>query len=70
MPHENEGAQHLGRETSNQDCRETSKLIRFDQLVEVDAKKLHCNAQMIAEIEMLVHLDDVVLVVRILKELM
>lgn len=43
-----------------------SELVCLDQLVQVHAQKPHCNAQMVAEIEVLRHLDNTVLVVRIL----
>ena len=44
------------------------EVVRLDELVEVDAQELHCDAEMATEVEVLGHLDDVVLLVRILPK--
>ena len=66
VTHQREGLQHLACEPSNETGREAMEVVRLDQLIEVDAQELHRNAQMATEVEMLGHLDDVVLLVRIL----
>ena len=58
--------QHLTRETANEPGRETMEVVRLDELVEVDAQELHRNAEMSAEVEVLRHLDDMVLLLGIL----
>ena len=44
------------------------EVVRLDELVEVDAQELHCDAEMATEVEVLVHLDDVVLLLRVLSQ--
>lgn len=66
VTHQREGLQHLACEPSNETGCEAMEVVRLDQLVEVDAQELHRNAQMATEVEVLGHLDDVVLLVRIL----
>ena len=68
MPHQGQRSEHLACEPSNERRRETCETIRLDQLVQVDTQELHRNAQMATEVEMLGHLDDVVLLVRILPK--
>ena len=42
------------------------EVVRLDKLVEVDAQELHRNAEMSTEVEVLRHLDDMVLLLGIL----
>ena len=42
------------------------EVVRLDELVEVDAQELHRNAEMSAEVEVLRHLDDMVLLLLVL----
>ena len=68
MAHERERLQHLTCEAANEASREPMKVVRLDQFVKVNAQELHRNAQMTTEIEMLRHLDDMVLLFRILSQ--
>ena len=54
-------------ESANEDSGETRKAIGLDQLIQVNTKKFHCDAKMIPEVKVLVHLDDMVLLLRILS---
>lgn len=60
--HESERGEHLGREPPDEDRREAAELVGLDQLVEVDTQKLRDNAEMAPEVEVVRHLDHVVLV--------
>ena len=66
VSHQRERLQHLVRKPPDETGREPMEVVRLDQLVEVDAQELRRNAQMATEVEMLRHLEDVVLLVRIL----
>lgn len=68
VTHQRQRQQHLTCEPANQCCRETDKSIGLDQLIKIDAQQLHGYAQMISEIEVLCHLDDMVLFIRILRK--
>ena len=61
-----ERVQKLGREDLDQLRAEALELVLFDELVQVDAQQLHRNAQVVTEVEVLLHLDDMVLFVGIL----
>lgn len=69
MTHQHKRTQHLDGEATNEDGRKTSELISLDEFIEVHAEKLHRNTKMVAEVKVLGHLDDVVLVVRILDRI-
>lgn len=56
----------MAREPSNECCREPDKTVRLDQLVEIDAKQLHGNAEMASEIKVLNHLCNMVLLISVL----
>jgi hypothetical protein len=58
--------EHLVGEPTDQSSRKPNKAICFDKLVEVNAQKLHHNAQVATESEVLVHLDALMLVFGIL----
>lgn len=66
MTHQGQGSQHLTSESPDESCRESDKAVCLDELVEVDAQQLHGDAQVTAEIEVLSHLDHMVLLFRIL----
>ena len=67
VAHKNERTQHLDGEPSNEDSGETSELVRLDQLIQVDAQQLGRNAKVSTEVEMLCHLDNVVLLLVVLQ---
>ena len=67
VAHQGQGQQHLARESTNQCRREACKAVRFDQLVQINAQKLHSNAEVISEIEMLRHFYDMMLLIWILR---
>ena len=66
MTHEGERLQHLACEPADKTGCEAMEVVRLDELVEVDAQELHRNAEMSAEVEVLRHLDDMVLLLGIL----
>ena len=67
MPHQAQRHEHLTSEPSDERRREAYKPIRLDQLIEVDAKQLHRDAEMASEVEVFRHFDHMVLLVRILQ---
>lgn len=66
MAHQVERGEHLTCEAANQCSREAHKIVGLDELVKVDTEELHRNTQMVAEIEVLRHLDDIMFLFRIL----
>jgi hypothetical protein len=66
VPHQGQWHQHLARETAYEACCETNKTVCLDELVEVNAQKFHGNAKVASEVEVFRHLDDVVLLIRVL----
>ena len=67
VPHKSQWLKHLTRKTTNQRRSEPDKTIRLDQLVQVDAQKLHRNAQVTTEVEVFCHLDNMMLLIVVLK---
>lgn len=67
MTHENKRQEHLGSEPPNERSGESNKSVRLYELIQVDAHQLHCNTEVIPEVEMVVHLDNVMFLVGILK---
>lgn len=57
----------LHREASDEDGRESSELVRLDELVEVDAEQLRDDAEVSSESERVDHPNDKVLLVGILQ---
>ena len=43
------------------------EVVRLDQFVEVDAQELHRYAKMATEVEVLGHLDDMMLLIGVLR---
>lgn len=68
MAHECQRSKHLRGESSDQCCRKSSKAVRLDQLVQVDTEQLHGDTQMVSEIKVFSHLDDIVLLIGILDD--
>lgn len=66
LAEEDEGLKHLNGEAPDQGCRKAGKAIGLDELVEIDAEELRCNAEVIAEVEVLGHNDDTMLLVGVL----
>lgn len=66
MTHQGQGSQHLTSEPPDESRRESDEAVCLDELVEIDAQQLHGDAQVTAEIEVLSHLDHMVLLFRIL----
>ena len=48
---ERKGPEDLDRETTNERGRKAGKAVGLDQLVEVDAERRGCDAEMISEVE-------------------
>lgn len=66
LPHQRQRHQHLTREATNERGRESNESIGFDQFVQVNTQQLHRDAQVIAEVEMFSHFDNMVFFIRIL----
>jgi len=66
MTHERKGQQHLAREPANKGSRKPNKAICLDQLVQIDAEQFHGYAEVVSEVEMFIHLDDVMFFIRVL----
>lgn len=59
----------MARESPNQRGGEADEAIGFDQFVQVDAEQLHRDTEMIPEVEVLSHLDDMVLLFLVLRNI-
>jgi hypothetical protein len=68
VAHESQRSEHLGRKSTNEGSSKANKAISLNQLVQVDTKQLHSNTQMVSEVEMLSHLDDMMFFIRVLSE--
>ena len=66
VAHEDEGEQHLAREAPDERSREADEAVRLDEFVQVDAEKFHRDTEVVTEVEVLRHLDDMVLLLGIL----
>lgn len=60
--------QHLHRKPPDQACREAHKVVGFDEFIEVQAQELGDNAQVASEREFFDNLDEIVLVLGVLRE--
>lgn len=67
MPHQAERQYHLACEASYQSGGEPNKPVCFDQFVEIDAQQFHGDAEVIAKVKVLSHLDDMMLFFLVLK---
>lgn len=67
MPHEGQRQQHLACETTDEGSRKSYEAIGLDQLVQVDTEEFHGDAQMVSEIEMFRHFDNMMFFIGILK---
>lgn len=67
VTHKDKRHEHLRGEPSDQRGCESNKCICFDQFIKIDTHQLHCYAQVIAEIKMIIHFNDVMFLIRILK---
>ena len=67
MAHKRQGLQHLASESPDETSRETMEVVSFDQFVEVNAEELHGDTQMVTEVEVFSHLDDMVFLLRVLQ---
>lgn len=61
VSHERQRKEHLTCEASDESSGEANETIRFDELIEVDTEEFHRNAQVVSEIKVFSHLDNVVL---------
>jgi hypothetical protein len=66
LSHQRQGHQHLICEAANERGRESDESIGFDQFIQVDAQQFHCNAQVIPEVKMFSHFDNMVFFIRVL----
>ena len=67
MAHKRQRLQHLASESPDETSRETMEVVSFDQFVEVNAEELHGDTQMVSEVEVFSHLDDMVFLLRVLQ---
>jgi hypothetical protein len=65
-PHELQRSEHLNSKSSNQRCRESTKVVGLDQFVQVDTEQLGDDTQMTSEIKMIRHSNHVMFVLWIL----
>ena len=68
MSHQNQTLQELNGESSNEGRRESSERVGFDEFVEVDAEEFGSDAEMVSEVEVFGHSDDVVFLFWVLEE--
>jgi len=61
MAHQAQGHDHLTGEPPNQGGREAHETIGLDQLVQVDTEQFHGDAQVVSEVKVFCHLDDMML---------
>ena len=69
LAHQHEGREHLACKPSDKRRCESGKPIGLDEFVQVDAQELGDDAKMVAERKVLIHLQDVVLLLGILNKL-
>ena len=67
MTHERKRHQHLACEAANKGSGKAHETICLDQLIQINTEEFHGNAKVVSEVEMFSHLDDMVLLLRILK---
>jgi hypothetical protein len=58
MPHQAQRHYHLAREAPYQSGREPNKPVCLDQFVQIDAEQFHSDAEVIAEVKVFSHLDN------------
>lgn len=67
VTHERKRHQHLTCKSPNKGSGKSNETVCLDQFVQIDAKQFHGYAKMISEIKMLSHLDDMMLLIRVLQ---
>ena len=67
LSHKQQRLQHLTGKATDERGGETVEVVRFDQLIKVDAQQLHRNTQVTTEVEVFSHLDDMVLLLSVLS---
>jgi len=67
VAHQAQGHDHLACESPNQRGGEADETIGLDQLVQIDTEQLHRDTEMIPEIKVLRHFDDMVLLFLVLR---
>lgn len=67
LTHQHKRCKHLGRESTNKRRREPGESVGLDELVQVDAQQLSDDAQVVAERKVFVHLQDMILLLGILR---
>lgn len=67
MAHQAQGHDHLACESPDQSCGEADKAIGLDQFVQVDAEQFHRDAEMVPEVKVFCHLDNMVLLIMVLR---
>jgi hypothetical protein len=65
-PHELQGREHLDSESPDQRRRESAKVVRLDQLVQVDAEQFGDDTKMTSKVEMIRHSNHVMFILWIL----
>lgn len=66
LPHQDKRAEELGCESTDEGGGEPCEAVGLDELVEIDTEKLGSDAKMVSEVEVFSHLDDIVLLIRVL----
>jgi hypothetical protein len=65
-PHELQRRQHLDSESPDQRRRESAKVVRLDQLVQVDTEQFGDDTKMTSKVEMIRHSNHVMFILGIL----
>lgn len=65
-PHELQGREHLDSESPDQRRRESTKVVRLDQLVQIDTEQLGNDTKMTSKVEMICHSNHIMFILWIL----
>lgn len=69
VSHECQRLEHLTCEPSDQCSTKSNEAVRLDELIKIDTEQLHRYTQVIAEVKVFSHLDNMMFLVRILYAL-
>ena len=68
MPHQRERLKHLAGEAPDESGGEAHETVGLDELVQIDAQQFRSDAEVVAEVEVLRHLEGMMLLLLVLKE--
>lgn len=67
LAHQHKRREHLAREPPDKRRRKPSEPVGLDELIQVNTQQLSDDAEMVAESKVLVHFQDVILLLGVLK---